>query len=185
MKAPTWLRVAEIGLGAICIGTSFTVLANPAFTIESIITLVSLAFLFVGISRVIDGIVVKSIRRISRVINVGIGALAIGISIIAIAYPIVAAQLLIIFISFALLGFGAGNIAVGASSKSSSKGDCILHVVVGVLTTAFSVTVIMLPGLAMSTTVFFLSVALIITGIGSIISGIEGERRFRGIPTLK
>ena len=178
VKTPTWLRVVEIILGAICVGMSFTVLANPALTSLLTITFVGIAFFFVGISRVITGLASKNLPGSSRVITIGIGALAIGISIVAKANPILGLKILTIYIAFSLLGYGAGDLAASVASKASSKGDRTLHVVVGVLTIGFALAIIAFPGLTIMTMVFFLSIALMITGIGSIISGIEGERRF-------
>ena len=178
-KTPTWLRIAEIVLGAVCIGSSFVVLAKPALTVTLIITMVGLAFLFVGISRVISGLLLRNLSGSTRAISVVTGALAIGISIIAIVNPIFAVKILIIYVAFALLIYSAGNIATGASSKTSSSTDRGLNVVVGVLTVGLSIAVIIMPGLAIHTMTLFLSIALIITGIGSVVSGIEGKRRFR------
>lgn len=161
------------------------VLANPALASMLIVTFVGLAFLFIGISRVITGLASKNLPGSARGVSVGIGALAIIISLVAIANPVFGLQILLLYISFSLIVYGAGDISSGVSSKTSSKGDRVLHVVVGALTIGFSVAIVIFPGLAIVTMAFLLSIALIITGIGSVVSGIEGERRFSRIPTLK
>jgi uncharacterized membrane protein HdeD (DUF308 family) len=48
-KSPNWLRVAQIGLGAISIILSIVVLTFPGVAIYSIIVLLSIALLMVGI----------------------------------------------------------------------------------------------------------------------------------------
>ena len=49
VKAPTWLRVLQISIGAISIILSGYVLAQPGLAIFTVIRILSIVLLFVGI----------------------------------------------------------------------------------------------------------------------------------------
>jgi uncharacterized membrane protein HdeD (DUF308 family) len=62
-----WLRVAQVGLGAISIILSIIILAFPGVAIYSITVLLSLALLMVGIERIAIGIAAPLASKSSRV----------------------------------------------------------------------------------------------------------------------
>ena len=69
-KSPKGLRIAEIILGAIAIALSAAVLANPDVTTLLFVTLLGIALIMIGISRIIVGI------QLSRVQICGIFSLS-------------------------------------------------------------------------------------------------------------
>ncbi len=54
-KSPKWLRIVEIVLGAIAIGLAGAILANPGETTLFLVTLLGIALVMVGISKIIEG----------------------------------------------------------------------------------------------------------------------------------
>ena len=83
-KTPGWVRLAQIGLGAIIIILSIYALAFPKTAFISIVYILSIVLFFVGIEQIIVGIFVRSKSRWS---SIGLGILILIFAGIAIAYP--------------------------------------------------------------------------------------------------
>ena len=65
MKSPSWLRMAQIGLGAIAVILSIAIIANPGFTAVLVVFTASILLLIVGIERVITGLFVQRKEQVA------------------------------------------------------------------------------------------------------------------------
>jgi len=182
-KSPTWLRIAQIVLGAITIALSAAVLANPDVTTLIFVTLLGIALITVGIAKIIEGALARHLSKGVRAIGIGIGIVSIVGGFFALSNPITAIATLILVITIFILIHGAGLIAAGISSRSESKASRIANIIIGAIVIGFSAILFASPGLALVMMVIFLSIALLFNGIGSIISGITGNRRLVKMPS--
>jgi uncharacterized membrane protein HdeD (DUF308 family) len=176
-KSPTWLRIAQIVLGAIAIALSVAVLANPDVTSLFFVTLLGISLIMVGISKIIEGALVKQLSKGTRIISIIIGAISIGGGFFSLAHPIAALLTLIMVITIFILIHGAGLIGNGIASRNESKASRIANVIIGGIVIAFSMILFALPSLTLVLMVMYLSIGLLFNGIGSIISGITGHKR--------
>src|SRR3989304_10324793 len=181
-KSPTWLRIAQIVLGAIAIALSVMVLANPDVTTLFFVTLLGISLIMVGISKIIEGALVKQLSKGSRIISIVIGVISIGGGFFSLANPIAAILTLIMVITIFILIHGAGLIGNGIASKNESKGSRIANIIIGGIVIAFSAILYAYPGLTLVLMVMYLSIGLLFNGIGSIISGISGHKRSKPRP---
>ena len=62
-KSPKGLRIAQIILGAIAVALSGAVLANPDTTTLLYVTLLGIALIMVGISKIIEGGLAPKYKR--------------------------------------------------------------------------------------------------------------------------
>ncbi len=175
-KSPKGLRIAQIILGAIAIALSGAVLTNPDTTTLLYVTLLGIALIMVGISKIIEGGLAQS-TKVSRGINIGIGIISIIGGIFALANPVAAIATLIWIISIFILIHGLGLIASGISTRDSTKGSRIGTMILGAIAVGFASILLASPGLALVMMIMFLSLGLLFNGIASILSGITGNRR--------
>jgi len=175
-KSPKGIRISLIILGAIAIALSGAVLANPDTTTLLYVTLLGLALIMVGISKIIKGGFVQSTKG-SRGISIGIGIISFVGGAFVIANPIEAIGTLIWIISILILIHGIGLIASAILSRDVTKGSPIGTIVVGAIAVGFASILLAYPGLAIVMMIMFLSLGLLFNGIGSIVSGITGSRR--------
>lgn len=176
-KSPTWLRIAQIILGVIAIALSGLVLANPGVTTLFYVTLLAISLIMVGISKIIEGALVKQVSKGPRIISIIIGIISIAGGFFALANPITAILTLILIIAIFILIHGAGLVAHGIVSKNESKGSRIANIIIGAIVIALSAILYAYPGLTLVLMVMLVSIGLLFNGIGSIISGITGYRR--------
>ena len=176
-KSPTWLRITQIILGAIAIALSIAVIANPDTTSLFFVTLLGISLIMVGISKIIEGVLVKQLSKGTRIISIIIGAISIGGGFFSLAHPIAALMTLIMIITVFILIHGAGLIGNGIASRNESKASRIANVIIGGIVLAFSMILFALPSLTLVLMVMYLSIGLLFNGIGSIISGITGHKR--------
>jgi uncharacterized membrane protein HdeD (DUF308 family) len=175
-KSPKGLRIAQIILGAIAIALSGAVLANPDTTTLFYVTLLGIALIMVGISKIIEGGLAQSTKG-SRGISIGIGIISIIGGIFALANPVAAIATLIWIISIFILIHGIGLIASGILTRDSSKGSRIGTMILGAFAVGFASILLASPGLALVMMIMFLSLGLLFNGIASILSGITGNRK--------
>lgn len=173
-KAPSWLRALDIVFGFMAIILSIGVLLYPELAILTLIFILSIALLVIGIARVLIGIFAKYLSDGLRALNLGAGILALVLAILAIFYPRLATQMLIYLLSFALMFNGTVRIVIGGFAKVFPGWLRGLLVVVGVLTVALSVVVVISPAFGFLTLVFLLSIAFLLNGMVRIVSGITG-----------
>ena len=77
VKAPTWLRILQVSIGAISIILSGYVLAQPGLGIITAVRILSIVLLFVGIESTAVGTFSRYLRTSSRFSSIALGASAI------------------------------------------------------------------------------------------------------------
>ncbi len=171
-NSPMWIRVAQIGLGILVIILSIDALAFPRATFVSVVWILAIVLFFVGIERIIIGIV--SPGR-SRWANIGLGILILIFGGIAMAYAVAAAFTIIIFIGIAFLFSGIARIIEGFSGTRSGGSRAFL-IGVGILAIILSLAVLGSPlfGAVLAGTI--IGIGLLITGIEMVIAGVQGSR---------
>ena len=110
-------RISNIVLGGLAIALSIIVIAFPIFTIGIIVTLLALGLLFIGVARIVHGVVDKQTSKWSRIFLVAVGILSIGISIMVFANPLFGIFILTFLLAVNLLIIGIESIVHGASGK--------------------------------------------------------------------
>jgi uncharacterized membrane protein HdeD (DUF308 family) len=178
LKSPSWLRLLQIGLGAISIILSIIILTYPGIAIYTVILMFSVALLMVGFERIAIGIA-PSPSRPSRLTNIGLGALVVALGIAVMSFPIHTAEFLILLGALALLFNGIARIVQGIINKDMSRWSRGLLVGVGAMSIAVSALVVIHP-LTIGVTLLALSIsiALLINGIQMIAVGIGGKQRY-------
>jgi uncharacterized membrane protein HdeD (DUF308 family) len=175
-KASTGIRIVEIILGAITVGLSALVLSNPGFTTLFFVTLLGIALVMVGISKIIAGAVLKENTKSLRGISIAIGVISVIGGIFALVNPIGAVAALILVISIFILIHGVGLVASGITQKGTQKGLRIANIVLGVIAVAFAALIYANPDWAVAMMVILLALGLLFNGVASIVSGIFGIR---------
>ena len=187
VKAPTWLRVLQVSIGAISIILSGYVLAQPGLAIFTAVRILSIVLLFVGIGSTTVGTFSRSLRTSSRFSNIALGASAIAFSILGMALLPPPSILFSIFLGgFAILFNGIGGIMQGVGGKGISRWFRAPLVGVGVLSIAISGLIIAHPiGFGAPLLAVVMSFALLIIGIEITAMGVVGRLIVGKIPDRK
>jgi uncharacterized membrane protein HdeD (DUF308 family) len=173
-KSPGWVRAAQIGLGVIILILSIIVLLNPVLGGISIIFILALLLFFAGIEKVVSGIIG---RGKSRLASVGLGIIVIVISLIAMTYPEGATVVIVVLLGIALLVDGISRIIHGLRSKKETGKSNLFGMGVGALEVIFAIAVIVIPNIGIALAGILIGIALLITSIQIILSGIRGRSR--------
>ena len=177
-KSPSWLRLLQIGLGALSIVLSIMVLTFPGIAVYTIILILSIVLVMVGIERIAIGIAAPPFasKKSSRMANIVFGVLALIFGSIVMSYPIHTAEFLILLGALGLLFNGVARITQGAINKHISRWSRGFLIGVGVLSLAISALVIAHPiGIGVPLLAITISFALLITGIQMVAVGIGGR----------
>ena len=175
-KSPAWLRITQIILGAIAIALSGMVIANPDVTTLFFVTLLGISLIMVGISKIIEGILVNKLSKGTRIVSVVIGAISVAGGLFSLAQPLTAIATMVMIITMFILIHGAGLIGNGIASKNENRGSRMANIIIGGIVIAFSAILFAQPSLTLVLMVIYLSIGLLFNGIGSIISGIVGHK---------
>ena len=176
VKSPGWLRMAQIGLGAIAVILSVAIMGNPGLTTVLVVFTASILLLIVGIERVITGLFVQRKNR-SRLVTVGLGILVILIAAAAMAFPVGTTVLLTLVLAVALLFDGISRIVHGIGDKESQRWTKALSIGVGGVEVALSGLILVSPAFGAATIGFLIGIALLLAGIQIVIAGISGRRK--------
>jgi uncharacterized membrane protein HdeD (DUF308 family) len=176
VKSPGWLRMAQIGLGAIAVILSVAIMGNPGLTTVLVVFTASILLLIVGIERVITGLFVQRKNR-SRLVTVGLGILVILIAAAAMAFPVGTTVLLTLVLAVALLFDGISRIVHGIGDKESQGWTKALSIGVGGVEVALSGLILVSPAFGAATIGFLIGIALLLAGIQIVIAGISGRRK--------
>jgi uncharacterized membrane protein HdeD (DUF308 family) len=110
-------RIGNIVLGVLAIGLGIAVIAFPLLATIFLVSLLAVGLLFVGIARIIHGIVDKKISKWSRIFLIAVGILSLAVSFIVFASPIFGVILLTLILAIDLLIIGIESISHGVSSR--------------------------------------------------------------------
>ncbi len=110
-------RIGNIVLGGLAIALSIIVIGFPIFTIGFLVTLLALGLLFIGVARIVHGILDKQTSKWSRIFLVAVGILSIGISFMVFINPLLGLFILTFMLAVNLLIIGIESIVHGVSGK--------------------------------------------------------------------
>ena len=173
-KSPGWIRMAQIGLGAVILILSILVLINPVMGSVSVIFILALLLFFAGIEKVVSGIIGRGKARLA---SIGLGIIVIVISLLAMTYPQGATAIIVILLGIALLVDGISRIIHAFQSKRETGRSNIFGIGVGVLEIIFAIAVIVYPNIGIALAGILIGIALLITSIQIIAAGLTGHSR--------
>lgn len=173
-KQPSWIRGAQIGLGALIIILSIMIIFNPVLTTVTLVFLLGIALLFLGIERVITGIFLS---KSSRLATVGLGIICIAFAILFMTFPKGSTTTLVIIAAIALLFGGIAKIAEGLRKKELKTWQKWSSVGVGALALAVAISIFVVPGFGIGLVGVMFGIVLVIMGIQMISSGLSGKQK--------
>jgi uncharacterized membrane protein HdeD (DUF308 family) len=178
--SPKWLRIFQIAVGLICIALSISIiLGSHKLGAYSLIFLASIAFIIIGIERIIVGIKSPSLKRSSRLISIGIG---VGIVVYfgsGYFFPEFVTKLYILILGFGLLATGALRIIDGIKNSTYERPSKLFTLGTGVICVAVALLVFMHPEFGFILLLLTISIVLLITGIQIAFVGITGKKMSR------
>ena len=110
-------RIGNIVLGGLAIALAIIVIGFPIFAIGFLVTLLALGLLFIGIARIVHGVIDKQTSKWSRVFLVAVGILSIGISFMVFANPLFGIFLMTFLLAVNLLIIGIESIVHGVAGQ--------------------------------------------------------------------
>jgi len=175
MQESDWVRALRLIVGFIAIAASVVALAFPGFSVVTLLFLLSFVLLFLGVARVVLSVKTKSWSKVHRAFYAVAGVVGLVLGVVVLAFPLLGIATLIFLLALALLTYGIVTLVIAGSAPSSvvSKWKRVLLVLVGALSVIFSLTVLVFPGIGLVTLVVWLSVAFLLNGVESVISGLE------------
>lgn len=173
LRAPGWVRAAQIGLGVLAIIISITLLVIPGAVLTTIIFIIGILLLIVGIESVISGLFVKSK---SRMASIGLGILVIILSLIVIAFPSAVGVFVLILIGIVLLIDGISRLVHGFGDKERRGWSRGFRIGVGALEIVLGILIMVSPGFGAAFVGLIIAIAVLIVGIEMVIAGIKGRR---------
>jgi uncharacterized membrane protein HdeD (DUF308 family) len=109
-----------------------------------------------------------------RALQIGIGAIAIVLSLSAIIFPVIAVAATFTVAAIILLLFGIEQVVAGIFLYKRSR---LAHIGLGILVIILSSIVMAYPLASAAFVVLLASIALLFSGISSIIAGLRGGKR--------
>ena len=174
-RSPGWVRMAQIGLGAVILVLSILVLLNPVMGGVSVIFILALLLFFAGIEKVVSGIIG---RGRARLLSIGLGIIVIVVSLLAMTYPQGATAIIVILLGIALLVDGISRILHSIRRKERGMSH-FFGIGVGVLEIIFAIAIIVYPNIGIALAGILIGIALFITSIQIISAGLTGRSRHR------
>jgi uncharacterized membrane protein HdeD (DUF308 family) len=174
VKASSLWRVLEIIGGVIVIALAVFALADPQFTIQTLVVVIAAGLIIGGLFRIAVGAFATVLPSPLRGFNVTGGVIAFVLGIAALLDLQAAIATLIGILAVALLLVGALEIGVGVARHPPIWLRLVI-VVIGVLTIILSVYVILDMSIGQSILAALLAFALLLVGIRNIVHGITGH----------
>ena len=109
-----------------------------------------------------------------RALWIILGITAMILSIVVLVYPGIGIATLIVLLSVGMLSAGFMLMAIGFLAENTSGVIRALLVIVGLISLALSIMVLVYPGLGTATLIILLSIEVIVMGAGAIGSGLIG-----------
>jgi hypothetical protein len=175
----SWFWLFQVVVGSICLILSIVVLfygANTAAGAYIWLFLAGVGIMILGAERIASGLFSKSVKRSSRLINIGVGAGLIIYIGSGFFFPEIATKWLILFLGFGLLANGIIRIFSGLKKKEEESYN-FPSLATGALITSLSILVLVYPKFGLALLLIMTAIALAISGIQIIIAGLRGRRR--------
>ena len=167
-------RAVEILGGIIVIALAIFALADPQFTIQTLVIVIAAGLVLGGLFRITVGAFATVLPSPLRSLNVTGGVIAFVLGIAALLDLQAAVATLIGILAVALLLVGALEIGVGVARHPPVWLRAVI-VAIGGLTIILSVYVILDMSIGQSILAAFLALALLLVGIRNIVHGITGH----------
>ncbi len=167
-------RAVEILGGLIVIGLAIFALADPQFTIQTLVIVIAAGLVLGGLFRITVGAFATVLPSTLRNLNVTGGVIALVLGIAALLDLQAAVATLIEILAVALLLVGAVEIGVGVARHPPVWLRAVI-IAIGGLTIILSVYVILDMSIGQSILAAFLALALLLVGIRNIVHGITGH----------
>jgi uncharacterized membrane protein HdeD (DUF308 family) len=126
------------------------------------ISLIVVTLSIVGIENIFTGIILPSLSKKSRIINIVLGAAILAFGIFTLSNPEISIKLLILIIGIALLISGIVRILSSISNKDGKKGNQIIKLATGIVSIALGIFVLAAPELGFIILVIAIVIALVI-----------------------
>jgi uncharacterized membrane protein HdeD (DUF308 family) len=167
-------RALEVLGGIIVLALAIFVLADPQFTIQTLVIVIAAGLMVGGLFRIGVGGFATVLPSTLRSLNVTGGTVAFVLGVAALLDLEAAVATLIGILAVALLLVGAVEIGVGGA-RHPPVWLRIVIVAIGVLTVILSVYVILDMSIGQSILAAILAFALLLVGIRNIVHGITGH----------
>jgi uncharacterized membrane protein HdeD (DUF308 family) len=167
-------RALEVLGGIIVIALAIVALADPQFTITTLVIVIAAGLIIGGLFRITVGAFATVLPSPLRGFNVTGGVIAFVLGIAALLDLQAAVATLIGILAVALLLVGALEIGVGVARHPPVWLRLVI-VAIGVLTIILSVYVILDMSIGQTILAAILSLALLLVGIRNIVHGITGH----------
>lgn len=173
-RDPFSKRLFNLMIGAIYVILAFYVAINPNVAVESLILVLGVVLIISGMLRIFNSFYDKDIGGTSRVIRLllGLTGMFIGMSVIVI--PDLGLNVLVTLLSIGLMIQGLTRVYNGATRGPLPNWLQLLLIIIGVLTIALSIYVLINIDLAVLTLVLYLSYGFLLNGFGRILMAITG-----------
>lgn len=178
-SSSSWFWIFQVFVGSICIVLSIVLLLyGTKTTISEYIWLflAGIGLIILGIERILSGILAVGVKRLSRLINIGVGAGLIIYIGSGFFYPEFATKWLIIFLGFGLLANGIIRLVKGLKKKSEEPYD-FSSLGTGILITSISILILSFPKFGLVLLLLMTIVALAVSGVQVIIAGLRTRRQ--------
>jgi len=167
-------RAVEILGGLIVIALAIFALADPQFTIQTLVIVIAAGLIIGGLLRTGVGAFATVLPSALRSLNVTGGVIAFVLGIAALLDLQAAAATLVGILAVALLLVGAVEIGVGVARHPPIWLRLVI-VAIGALTVILSVYVILDMSIGQSILAAILAFALLLVGIRNIVHGLTGH----------
>lgn len=167
-------RALEILGGIIVIALAIVALADPQFTLQTVVIVIAAGLLVGGLFRIAVGAFATVLPSPLRGFNVTGGVIAFVLGIAALLDLQAAVATLIGILAVALLLVGALEIGVGVARHPPIWLRLVI-LVIGVLTIILSVYVILDMSIGQTILAAILALALLLLGVRNIVHGITGH----------
>ena len=145
IKAPKYVRIIDLVLGAISLILAGLVMGVPGFAGSLVVVFLSVALVVAGFEGIIVGALGRRLSRGQRALRLIVGVIAVGLSMAVIVFPISALISTTVLLSIAFLFLGAGAIAKGITERYMSGWARAMYVIVGGIVLALSIPVMVFP----------------------------------------
>jgi len=171
--SPIWRSLEIIG-GIIVIATAGIVLADPQFTVLTLVIVIAAGLVIGGLSRIGVGAFAIVLPSTLRSLNIAGGIIAVVLGIAALLDIQAATSALITTLALAILLVGAFEIGVGVARHPPAWLRALI-IAIGVLTVVLAGVVILDTSLAEGILAAILALALLFVGVRNLVHGIKGH----------
>ena len=171
--------ILQIAIGSICILLSIVVLSYGARSTAAAyiwLFLAGIGLLILGAERLASGLLSKGVSRLSRIVNICVGAGLIIYIGSGFFFPFFATKWLIIFLGFGLLANGALRI-FGSLKKNDGESRDFSSLALGVVITSLSIVVLTYPKFGLALLLVLTAIALAVSGIQIILAGLRARAK--------